>query len=198
MPAAIKRFGETQPRYIVGNWYLPFTNGILAGGAAPGANVIRLTPFQINEPITISDLAVRISTLSVGGLCQAAIYACRPTSNLPGKLLGRTGSMSTTSAATVSAGIEGQDVKLAPGIYWFGINQDNATVAFVMQPTTSTNMARIIGSPTVTEVLETGSSTSRPCQSFTQTFGTWPDLTNATLAVSSNHAIGAFKVSAVG
>ena len=195
---AVVRFAEAPPRYIVGNWYLPFARGVLTGGAAAGANSIRLAPFRIEEAVTISDLACRVSTLFSGGLCQLAIYAVRPDSNLPGKCIGFTGSISTTLATTVSGDILGDNVRLQPGLYWFAVNSDNATVAYTMYGTTSSNMGSLIGSPTVTDVLEAAGSTSRPAVAIAQTFGTWPDLTNSTLTPQSNHAVGAFKVSATG
>lgn len=197
MPAAIQRFGTTPPQHVVGNWYVPFTNGILTSGGALGANSIRVSPFRVTETITISELAARVSTLSAGGLVQLAVYASRPASPLPGKLIGATGSLSTTSAATISGDIVGADTKLLPGIYWAAINQDNAVAAYAQLANTATNMARIVGSATVTEVLETGGSTSRPALAVSQTFGTWPDLTNSTLSVTTNHAVIAYKVSAV-
>lgn len=183
--------------HVVGNWYMPF-EGTLQTGGAPTAGTIRLIPFVVGETITISDLGARVSVLSAAGNFQLAIYNSRSQTDFrPGTVAGSTGNLSTAATGVITGDITGADITLTPGLYWAAINVDNATAAFTQLTNTSTTTARRVGSSTVTDVLQAGADASRMALSFTQTFGTWPDLTAQTLGVTNNHAVVVYKVSAV-
>jgi hypothetical protein len=162
------------PGYLSGFWYLPPYFSNVSSGTAPGSGSIRLYPAYIRKTITISALGLRVITASAGGNVQAAIYANDPATNRPtGNPLASTASMSTASAASVSATAS---VTLSPGLYWFATNCDNATAAFTGATTTVAQGSWLIGSATQANCLGNGSGTLSGL-SFTQAFGTWPDLT---------------------
>jgi len=189
-------YGGAAARHVVGNWYLP-VEGITQNGGAPTANTIRLVPFVVGETVTISDLAAVITTLAAAGNAQLAIYNSRSLTDFrPGTLLGATGSLSTGSTGLISAAISDGNVIMTPGLYWMASNQDNATVAYTQITNTSTPLTRLVGDSTATNIIQ-ATGGLRQCMSFTQTFGTWPDLTAQTLSLQNNNCAVAYKVAAV-
>lgn len=164
------------PGYLANNWYLPSYVGIINSGTAPGAGSIRAFPAYIRERITISNLGLRVTTLSAGGNVQAAIYAGNPATGRPtGNAIISTTSMSTASAASVNAAAS---VQLEPGLYWFATNCDNGTAAFDALTSTSPYVGYLIGSATQANVLN-ASGGGMVGVAVAQTFGTWPNLTAA-------------------
>lgn len=167
------------PRYVSGKWRLASMDQAIAGGQAPGANSIRLYPFYIYSPVTIDKLGLCVTTLFAGGNVQAAIYGSDPATLDP------TGSALVSTASISAAGtgsVEGAAAyTLAAGLYWAATNCDNATNTFDANGSTSTWMARAIGSATQSECFTTGGGTLSG-YTFAQTFGTWPDLTGQTFA----------------
>lgn len=188
--------GFDQP-YIANNWYLP-DNIVVApqGGVNPGIGSIRLFPGTIRHRMTIAQLGVRVSTTNAGNV-QAAIYANNPATGRPtGNALASTASMSTASAATVTADAS---VQVEPGLYWFGTCFDNATAALAsISNTSGVGMARLIGSSSPSNIM-----TSTACLSgvnLAGTFGTWPDLTAASFTEnqgSSAYGVVQFKVGSI-
>lgn len=151
-------------------YWVPINNLAVGTGAAPGAGSIRLFPAYVGSQITLSTLNARVSTVSVGGNFQLAIYAASATTSYP------TGSalVSTASISTTSGGIQGSaaSLQLGPGLYWFASNCDNGTAVFNSVSTTSLAMAQMIG-------VQGGANVFAACTglSVAQTYGTWPDLT---------------------
>jgi hypothetical protein len=170
------------PGYIVGNWYLPFGGqNALITGVAPGSGTIKLYPAYIKQKITIDTLGLRITTLSVGGNVQIAIYANNYTTGKPtGNALISTASMSTASAVNVNSAAS---LQLNPGLYWFATNSDNATSAYTSFNTSSSYISSIIGSTTQSNTLGNGQGYAG--LSVSQTFGTWPDLTAGSFTEST-------------
>jgi hypothetical protein len=161
------------PGYLAGNWYLPVGPAITSGGSAPGSGSIRLYPGYVKERVSISALGVRVSTLSVGGNVQAAIYANNATTQRPtGNALASTASLSTTNSASVNAAVS---IQIEPGLYWFATNCDNGTAAFTSFSSGVTSVSAIIGSTTQSTNLANGNAMVG--LSVAQAFGTWPDLT---------------------
>lgn len=180
----------SHPGFIAGNWYAPFPGGEVAAGAAVTANSIRLCPFYLPRPITVSDLGCRITTLAGGGNIQLAIYASNASTGQPtGNPLASTGSIATDAAGAFSADITGANVLLVPGLYWAAVIADNATVVLQMVSGGNTFMGWIAGAPTLANVTfaATGATFIR---TFGHTFGTWPDLTGQTMPVANSNAFG--------
>lgn len=167
------------PRYVSGKWRLASMDQAIAGGQAPGANSIRLYPFYIYDSVTIDRLGACVTTLFAGGNVQIAIYAADATTLTPtGNALVSTGSISAAATGSVEATVS---YALAPGLYWAATNCDNATNTFDANGSTSTWMARAIGSATQASCWTTGGGTLSG-YTFAQTYGTWPDLTGQTFA----------------
>lgn len=173
------------PGYIVGNWYLQYSIGMLSSASAPGASSIHLYPAYIKERITLSSLGVRVSTLSASGNIQAAIYANNPATMRPtGNALASTASMSTSSLANVNSSVS---VQLEPGLYWWATNCDNGTAIFTSISSGNYAIGGLIGSATQGNILFNGSALTGVTVS--QTFGTWPSLTAATFTETTATAM---------
>jgi hypothetical protein len=185
------------PNYIVGNWYLAGSGGVVNAGQAPTSGSIRLYPAYIYKQLTIDTLGVSVSTVSAGGNVQAAIYANNAATGRPtGSALVSTGSMSTTSAAPVTAAAS---LQLGSGLYWFATNCDNSTAIFIAQSSTSYNASSLLGSATLATILPASAGTMTGV-AVTQTFGTWPDLTGASFTeqtTSLRYPLVAFKVASI-
>lgn len=161
-----------------GNWYLSSLAGYGAG-TAPNSTTLRVRPFLLREAVTVDQLAVFVSTLSVGGNVQLALYnSISATNPLPGLLVDKTASLSTTTATSVS-GAFGANHSLQPGTYWTAQQHDNATSA--CSSDLSLLCSSIAGNATLTSLLQTG-TLALAGFAITNTFGSWPsDLTSATL-----------------
>lgn len=182
------------PPYIAGRWYWAERSAVTAGTVL-GTNQIRLNCFMLHRTITISDLFARVTTVSAGGNFQLAIYAANPSTALPtGNPIAATANISTAALGAISGDIIGADVALTPGIYWLGVNADNSVA--VLQGNSAGPMdGALIGSATLANMA--GLILIR---FIAQTFGTWPDLTSASLTENASVpgvAIG-FKVSVGG
>jgi hypothetical protein len=184
------------PGYVAGRWYVP-GRGVTIGVNTVVANTIRFRPIMIEQSITISDILTRIGTTSAGGNIQLAVYASDASARYPtGPALGSSGSLSTASAATVS-GTFAAPISLTPGLYWVGINADNSTAQTITLSNTPPDMMSLIGATNVANVFTSTTSTSLELR-YSQTFGTWPDLTAASFTETVYSPVAfALKVSAV-
>lgn len=171
---------DVHPGYVAGRFYWA-NNGIsIAAGLINGQNTIKLLPFMLEKPITVSDLATRVNTLAVAGNIQIAIYAADPITKMPtGNALGATGNISTTTISVVSAAIAGGNIVLAAGqVYWAAVNADNATVITTGPGMTGILAGYFIGTTTLA-TLQSAATSASLCYSVAQAFGTWPSLTAA-------------------
>lgn len=162
---------------VVGNFVLARCGG-LAVGAAAAAGLIRMSPFELPRSITISDLGAGLTTGAAGGVCQFAIYANNPATNNPrGTALAATGDISTTVAGRISADITGANVTLPAGTYWQAVNVDTLGAASVfLGPNPANGLgASILGSSAI--ALAVAGNVGGANLTYTQTYGTWPDLT---------------------
>lgn len=175
------------PGFVSGNWYIPTPYATVSTGAAIPANNIKLLPFTVTKPITVSALAARLTTASSGGNFQLAIYANNPTTGRPtGTALCSTASISTTTTGALSAAV-GANTLLNPGTYWMAINQDNAVAIYETLAGTVVLMGALIGSATLANVTSSGTAAAFGL-SVSQTFGTWPDLTSASFTEQTTQA----------
>jgi len=166
--------------FTAGNWYSgqPALNTIAASPTATAATIY-LVPIVIKERITISSLGMCVNTGASGGNAQLALYNSDPTNgNLPGTLIDKTGSLSTTSGGAVSGAL-GANQQIEPGIYWVGLNVDataGGTLKYVAASNTSLYTAAVIGNATLSSVIASSGSTLSGV-SYASAFNTWPDLT---------------------
>ena len=166
------------PGYLSGSWYGPDVGLSNTAGVTVAANAIYMTPFILYGDVTITDLGAEITTVVAASNFQLAIYAMDPTTKFPtGPALASTASMSGATATQVSSTLA-SPVAFGAGMYWAAINSDSA-VAIRTTASTTAFTGGWLGSPTLSEVL-TGNS-GRYSLLSAQTFGTWPNLTSATI-----------------
>lgn len=179
--AQVQSLAGAHPGFVAGRWYTAGSGTIVNGTSVAQQNIINLAPFYLSQPVTISDLGVRVTTAAASSNVQLAIYSSDPTTHKPtGNALAVTGNIVSTSTGALSADITGANVTLAPGLYWMASNMDTSAVQ--LQGAYSTNQAiyaSLIGSTTLANITSGGTSVGIWLQ-VTQSFGTWPDLTSAT------------------
>ena len=183
--------------YAVDNYIVP-TTGALAAGQAITANQIALMPFMVERAITVSQLAVRVTTAAAATDFQLAVYGS-VNGLFSGSPIFSTAPLSAGSAAPVQGAITA--TTLQPGVlYWQAINANGAPV-FVSVAASNSYQASIVGAGTLSEMLSS-TGTSFHCRVVTgQTFGTWPDLTGASSVVPTSNQrrvpVFAFLISAL-
>jgi hypothetical protein len=166
------------PKSVAGKWRTAAAIGTIATGQVPGSNSIRLYPYFISDTLTIDQLALSVSTVSAGGFGQAAIYAADSVSQMPtAAALVSSASISTSTAGAFAGAVTPR--QFTPALYWWASNCDNAVAIFLAGSSTATWVGAAIGSATLANAMSaTGLVTGF---SFPATFGTWPDLTSASL-----------------
>jgi len=162
------------PGYVAGRWYWASASAV--GFSAAAANQIRLHPFVLSQPVTVSDLSSRLSATAAGSM-QIAIYAADATTHMPTTLVAASASISTAAAGPVSASV-GSAVLLQPGLYWQAVNIDNAAASY-QQTHNAYGPASgyLMGAGTLASLANAGFVSS--VLTVAQTFGTWPSLTSA-------------------
>jgi len=160
--------------------YYPLMNYAVSGTSAAGtANHSYCSPFVIDQPVTISEVDVTISTTASGNV-QFAIYASGidATSHRrqpQGAALASSASISTNSNPATWSSVA---LSLTRGVYYFCADSDNTTVRYAGISTTSTaGAAWLEGSTTIG-----GATSTSVGLDYAGTFGVWPNFTGATFA----------------
>lgn len=184
--------------------YYSFNQGLEAAGAAQTNGTTAFTPVFVPRGVTITGLFANVTTLSIGGNFQLALYAVSSTTGkATGAPLVTTTSASTTVAttpttATLNGGslVSGGAANLVNGYYWFALQSDNGTAAFAAVSPTDPTVATLYGSTTASRV-----SSGAMIQGATtpQTFGTWSDVSAATFTdiTTALAPIGGYFVTAL-
>lgn len=181
--------------YLASNWYIPPGCGFHSATGANGLNTIRLTPFAVEEEITISDLGARLNAAQASSNIQLAIYGNNPAINeATGNALASTASIPTTTGAQWVSAALGANVAIKPGLaYWLASNSDNASTTFALVGVLISPLTSLMGRPALSEL--GGNTFGQNSLSIAQTFGTWPDLTAAAFTVGNgNNPLIPFKV----
>lgn len=172
------------PGYIAGKWYYPPLAGQAGNGSALVNGSVRLVPFVLSKPITISDLGCRVTTLAAGGNVRLAIYIGDPATGKPvGAPVVETGNISTAATGPLSAAVT--PAALTPGLHFMAVNADNATAALQNIGTSPTSIGMILGSATLATV-NWNAAGSYFIYTFASAFGAFPDLTGQTLVETSS------------
>jgi hypothetical protein len=180
-------YGGRHPGYIAGNWYIP-VNSSAAAGIALVIDSIRCLPLVIPQPVTITNLGVRITTLAAAGNLKCAIYANNAATGRPtGAALASTGNISTGTATIVSAAIAETSVTLQPGVYWQCVWADNSTVVCRTQTAASGGAPQLIGSATEATV-NSASTTAAFTVACAKTYGAWPNMTSESFTEATGTA----------
>jgi hypothetical protein len=180
--AAAKRFST----YVSGRYY--FCPDIIpASGSAQAINTVYCFPFMVYESVTVSELAVRVSTLQAAKNATAAIYANVTATTRPGTLLAAGNSIATQfdlGTASNQAQALTSNAALVPGVvYWMAYNSNGST-ALVAGIAPSTGAAFIGGA--VADLWNAGQANTVVGVSTPLAYTTtWPDLTAATWTVVS-------------
>jgi hypothetical protein len=180
--AATKRFST----YVSGRYY--FCPDIIpAAGSAQAINTVYCFPFMVYESVTVSELAVRVSTLQAAKNATAAIYANVTATTRPGTLLAAGNSIATQfdlGTASNQAQALTSNAALVPGVvYWMAYNSNGST-ALVAGIAPSTGAAFIGGA--VADLWNAGQANTVVGVSTPLAYTTtWPDLTAATWTVVS-------------
>jgi len=172
--------GSASQEYAVGKFFNPF-EGPLSSGTPNNANVISLMPFTVKRSGTVSEIGLR-NVIGAGSVvCQVAIYPSlngEPT----GVPLGTTASMSNSVNANVVDTLATRFNLMADTLYWVAVNVSaGSTVAFTTITTANTYPWNIVGAASIGG----SANIAGPFNySIAQAFGTWPNLTGATLTLN--------------
>lgn len=177
--------------YVAGNWVFPYVATVAAGSALTTTGT-RLIPWVVRERCTISQLGVRITTQATGN-CIFAIYASNSATRLPtGTPLGQSAANVTTGSVGNVASSLTSPVALEPGLYWLAIQCDNTTAIFQAHANAFAPICALIGGTQAT--ISTNGTTAGTHLLATSTYGTWPDLTSASLTLTSTTAFAFIQV----
>lgn len=125
---AYKRRGSTENRwYIAGR----IENTALSSIAIT-ANILYANPIIISKPLSLSDLAINVTTGVAATNAKLAIY--KDNGNLiPASLVYDAGAIATATNSTfASIAVSPSPIKLQPGLYWLAVVSDGgATIRFI-------------------------------------------------------------------
>lgn len=169
------------PPYIADRWYPTTESQAGASGVAAATDVVRLYAFRTRARITVSALMARVNTVGLGSF-QLAIYANNAATGRPtGAVLARTGDMSTTSLAVVTADITGADVVLEAGVYWAATNVDATSASAVFQTLSVNNAAAVAPTGAIDPTIASSAAgTSLLTLTTPMAYNTWSSMTSAT------------------
>jgi hypothetical protein len=193
---ASSRSGGTdmRPVYVAGTWY-DVPNYQYSAGAAQGNTKAKGILLALTQAITISDLAVRITTVAASSNVQLALYNANQTTLHPTTLVGNTANLSGASLANVSGPLVQGNRALTPGYYWLFGQTDSASLVGQGPNATQPYLGTVMGSPSVDDV-SAGAAGALVAIGITNTFGAWPDFTGSALSYFSSAAafLPTFKV----
>lgn len=182
------------PGYIAGRWY-PALETVAGTGLAVATNVIRMYPFRIYHPITITQLGVNVTTLSAGTNIGLAIYAhSTTTGNATGNPLA-SAAVSCAATGAASATIAQTSVTLQPGIYWMAFIGSSGAFTVAGSGAAQSYLGAFLGGGTNPTTCCPSSSSANYRHEYSGTYGTWPDLTGGSPSignVNGNMAFAAF------
>lgn len=174
--------------YIANNWYLPYGIMSVGAGGALANGSIHLIPCIIPAAVTIKGLCARVTTAGSTNI-QLALYANDAATGRPtGTPIVSTGNIANTAPGVVGASGNVTSTPVSAGVYWMAVNCNDATCVLASQAIASPLETQIVGTSTMSAVLNTASASSIYL-SFAQAFGTWPDLTGQ--AMTENTASNA-------
>jgi hypothetical protein len=126
-------------------------------------------------------MMARVNTVGLGSF-QLAIYANNPVTGRPtGNALARTGDMSTTSVAAVTADVTGADVTLQEGIYWGAVNVDATSAVSTFQTLNGNNAGTVALFGAIdASIAASGAGASLVTLTTPMAYNTWSSMTSAT------------------
>lgn len=146
----------TQP----GRWHA--TGNVFSTLATLGVGTLRLVPYYIDRPVTLTSIAVEVTTAGeAGSLFRIGVYADDGT-GLPGVLTVDAGTVAGDGATGMRT-VTGLTVGLTRGLYWFGgAVQNVVTTQPTMRTATSTPLLMALNTTTPTSLSSQGCGYSTP------------------------------------
>jgi hypothetical protein len=180
------------PDPIAGNWFIPSGCENVAAGAAIGISTITtLVPFILHERCTISTLGCKVTVVGSTNT-QLGLYNSSSSTRKPTTLIDHTGAIVNTTRTAISGAL-GSNQQLEAGLYWFAVQQNDATVAYMAISTTSGFYCQAIGDATLTNLIFTGpNGNCTNAISVSMAYGTWTaDITASTFTQENNNVTNA-------
>jgi hypothetical protein len=113
----------THPGYVTGRYYPPFGSKLQPTPVAVSANFIVGAIFLCGERTTFTKIGITVATAVAASNIRLAIY--NMSGGIPTSLLVDSGSISSATTGDKEVTIS---VTLEPGVYYLGLNGDNAGV----------------------------------------------------------------------
>lgn len=178
--------------YASGRWYATI-NARLGGATNLSTLNIVLYPFEVRAQVTISDLAARVTTAAASQNFQLGIYAADSITGEPtGTALGTTGNISAAATGMVSGAL-GANVTLLPNrIYYIGGQASNSSPAFQSPSAEVTTGSYLQGADSLSAISASAGSYFVPWRYTVGSFGTWPDLTSASVTRTTGPGVTVF------
>lgn len=147
------------PGYISGNYYNTWPHRMVTAGAAVAAiDIIYFYPFNVQFPITVKTLVIRVVALGAGSSLKSAIWADSPVSHRPlGAPLIVDNTGQTTQANNTNVEADTTDTALGPGWYWAG-SKFTGTLPTVITTDTSEGHDFYYHGGTIAAIARTGLS----------------------------------------
>jgi hypothetical protein len=164
--------------YVSGRYYAFEGPETVTAGGATSAGALRILPVVVRQPVTLSSLVVRVTTLSASGNFQLLIYDSDPATGDPtGAPLYQSANQSTASVATIE--VASVNKALVPGkVYWIGVQVDTNGASAVFAAPNNNNTFFVRGSGVSTAALA-GTTSSINCMTKSGTFNSPPTLTGS-------------------
>jgi len=172
--------GAANDLYALNKSFCPF-QGAVAVGAANPANTLAIIPFQVQRSGRVDALQLRVVTAVASSLFQIAFYASAD--GVPvGTPIGVTSSISGAASANLNETFGTPFNVIAERTYFLAANvSTGTTLAFLALPAGSLHSWNLCGPASIAGVNNTNAMFN---YTISQTFGTWPDLTGATLGTA--------------
>jgi hypothetical protein len=178
----LQAFATGFPGWVSSFWYAPMGVTFYAGGGALANGSIRLMPFWLPAPMTVKGLGGRVTSAGSSNI-QLALYAHAPATGRPtGPALCATANIPNGALNVVQLGVT--PVQLAAGIYWMAVNCNDSTCAMLTSGLAGALTGSLAGSSALLDISGSIGSVGFYL-SFTQPFGTWPNLTGQTFTANS-------------
>ena len=169
--------GAANDLYALNKSFCPFQGAVIVGAANP-ANTLAVIPFKVERSGRVDALQLRVTTAVTSSLFQIAFYASADAVPV-GTPIGVTSSISGAAAANLSETLGTPFNLIAGRTYFLAVNVNTGTtLAFLTLPAGSLHAWNLCGPASITGVNNTNAMFN---YTISQTYGTWPDLTGATL-----------------
>lgn len=158
--------------WVANNWY-SVSRGTVAAGANVGTTTTYWQSRYFDKALTISQVHIRVSTLSAGQNMAIAIYAADASTGLPtGSAICSINTLSTASATDVTGNCSA--ALTAGKFYWFGFQASDTTAIAISFSNGQVNSTAFENGTSGANVSGNTTSAFMAYTTTGGTFGTWP------------------------